>query len=77
MLGMIKVFVELMFIMLIIVLLIFIVFGLIVNLILMGIVSISMFLYDNVGFIVILLFVVVYLWLVFIGIYKVFSLISI
>ena len=75
--GMIKVFAEPMLIMLITAPLTFIVLGPIANLISMGIASISMFLYDNAGFIAIPLLAAAYPWLVSIGIHKALSPISI
>lgn len=75
--GMIKVFAEPMLIMLITAPLTFIVLGPIANLISMGIASISMFLYDNAGFIAIPLLASAYPWLVSIGIHKALSPISI
>ncbi len=75
--GMIKVFAEPMLIMLITAPLTFLVIGPIANLISIGIANVSMFLYNNVGFIAIPILAAAYPWLVSIGIHKALSPISI
>ncbi|TGD22912.1 PTS beta-glucoside transporter subunit IIBCA [Companilactobacillus suantsaicola] len=75
--GMIKVFAEPMLIMLITAPLTFLIIGPIANMISQGIADISMFLYNNAGFIAIPVLAALYPWLVSIGIHKALSPISI
>lgn len=75
--GMIKVFAEPMLIMLITAPLTFLIIGPIANLISEGIANVSMFLYNNAGFVAIPVLAALYPWLVSIGIHKALSPISI
>lgn len=75
--GMIKVFAEPMLIILITAPLTFLVIGPIANLISVGIANVSMFLYNNAGFVAIPVLAALYPWLVSIGIHKALSPISI